>query len=499
MDNRKESFDQRFLAPLKHRPDLEPDESFIEKLRSELIEGRKVPISGNRSFRWPILVPVVMTVMLFTLLTASLIGSKSESEQSQPVKTIDAEKKDKSEEERSERERDIYTITGNNEAFQQIYQTVTKSTGSPNAARELVFYFDALQQGDEVYIKDVLLYEYYDNNINEVLKYYEKVDFSTINVEMVEIDEKGRELVTFTFVDKETKTQVKRRLLLDMSDEKNIRIFDSIGPEKNNAIKDEKVKEKAEYLEKNFRLGMTEEEVKTAFGQDFNEFVNADAEDGSVKDWLYQFYVDKGTVSKVPDKGIVDFENLRSQNIGIQFWIGWSPEEKVMRMSMFYTLNGKVFAKLLRSDGSLVVEEQRSGEVLLDSTPFKLDEQEMLAYELFKQNHSSKHLKDLPPLSIAKLYVQARLDSDPETEYALYTTRSEHVRWSKAEHIQDSSEFSSSSEEILAAFQGIQGGEFVETSDYEGYLKFESKNGVQGFRLIKDLDGVWKVGFMPIQ
>lgn len=497
MDNRKESFDQRFLASLKHRPDLEPDESFIEKLRSELTEGRKDTISGNKSFRWPILVPVVMAVMLFTLLTASFIGSKSESEQSQPIKTIDADKKDKSEEERGER--DIYKITGNNDAFQQIYRTVTKSTGSPNAARELVFYFDALQQGDEEYIKDVLLYEYYDNNINEVLKYYEKVDFSTVNVEMVEIDTRGRELVTFTFVDKETKIQIKRRLLLDMSDEKNIKIFDSIGPEKINSIKDEKVKEKAEYLEKNFRLGMTEEEVKTLFGEEFDEFVDADAEDGSVKDWLYQFYVEKGTVSKVPNKGIVDLENLHSQNIGIQFWIGWSSEEKVMRMSMFYTLNGKVYAKILRPDGSLVEEVQQSGEVLLDSTPFKLDEQEKLAYDLFKQNHSSKHLKDIPPLSIAKLYVQAQLDNDPETEYALYTTRPEHVRWSKAEHLQYSSKFSSSSEEILAAFQGIQAGKFVETSDYEGYIKFENKNGVQGFRLIKDLDGVWKVGFMPIQ
>ena len=316
---------------------------------------------------------------------------------------------------------------------------------------------------------------------------------------MVEIDTQGRELVTFTFVDKETKIQIKRRLLLDMSDEKNIKIFDSIGPEKINSIKDEKVKEKAEYLEKNFRLGMTEEEVKTLFGEEFDEFVDADAEDGSVKDWLYQFYVEKGTVSKVPNKGIVDLENLHSQNIGIQFWIGWSSEEKVMRMSMFYTLNGKVYAKILRPDGSLVEEVQQSGEVLLDSTPFKLDEQEKLAYDLFKQNHSSKHLKDIPPLSIAKLYVQAQLDNDPETEYALYTTRPEHVRWSKAEHLQYSSKFSSSSEEILAAFQGIQAGKFVETSDYEGYIKFENKNGVQGFRLIKDLDGVWKAGFMPIQ
>lgn len=376
---------------------------------------------------------------------------------------------------------------------------MAKSTGSQTAARELVYYLDALEKGDEQYIRDVLLFEYYDNKLQEVIEYYQSADFSTIEIEMVESLQNGRSMVTYSFHDKEKNDRIKRRLLLDLSDGKHIKVFDAILPASINANKDDMVREKAAFLKENFKLGMTEKEVLQIFGNDYEEFVDSDAEDGSIKDWRYQFFMEKGTSSNVPNKSIVDYENLVNQNIGIQFWIGWSSDNKVMRMSMFYTLNGKVNATLLRADGSVVEEVQKTGEIILDSTPFTLDEKEKAVYDLFKNDKATKHLKNLPPLSISKLYIQAQLDDDPETQYALYTTRSERIMWSKEEHIKESKKYQSSKEEILTAFQGLQTGKFVKNNDEEGYIKFENKNGMQGFSMSMDPDGVWKVNFMPIQ
>lgn len=500
MDNRKqESYDQRFLAPLKNRPGLEPDEHFVEKLRTEISQERKInnlPIEPK--WRWPVLVPMAMAVLLFSVLTASFVGTNLNMQKAESNETS-VEKDNKETIEVNKEERDIYKITARNQAYQDIYRHVTKSTGSPAAARELVYYFDALENGDKKYISQVLLFEYFDNEVEEVMDYYRKVDFSTIEVEMIEQSDNGRELVTISYHDVQKNDRVKRRLLLDLSDQKHIKIFDSITPAAVNKNKDTLVKEKVEYLRENFKLGLSETDASRIFGTDYKEFVNTDSEDGSVKDWLYQFYVEEGTESQVPNESIVDFENLSNQNIGIQFWIGWSPDKKVMRISMFYTQNGKVFAKLLRPDGTVTEEEQKTGEVILDPTPFTLTEEEKSAYDSLKHNHDSNVLKDLSPVSVAKLYIQANLDRDPETEYALYTTRPDRVLWSMEEHIKESARFKTTREEILAAFQGLQNGVFIETSDFEGYIKFENKNGVQGFSMSKDPDGIWKVGFMPIQ
>jgi hypothetical protein len=498
MDNRKQmSFDQRFLSPLKNRPDIEPDESFVERLRAEITaEENRKQMSSKPRWGWSILVPMAMAVLVFSLLTASFIGTNSNVEKSKSFDKADLADKDELKQNENS-ERDLYKITASNAAFESIYRHVAKATGATTAGRQLVYYFDALKKGDKDFLQKTLVFEYAQNTMEEMVLYYQNADFSTIEVKEVIHAENNQFMVIFHYFDTKKKETIRRRLLIDMSDSKNFYILDSVNLSKQR--KDELVKEKVEQIEKRFKIGMTKEEAEQLFGGEYKEFVNSDAEDGSVLDWQYNFFAEDGAVSHSGYEGIVDFQAIRDQEIGILLTIGWSPENDAMRMSMFYSINGKVHIKGIRPNGTVVEEEQRSGEIVIDQSTFKLSEKESAAYNWFKLNHDRDNLKELTPLSIAKLYVQAGIDGDAETEYALYTSRPDYVMWTKEEHLKNAAASKVSKEEILAAFQGLQNGEFIETSDFEGYIKFENANGMQGFRLIKDDDGIWKVGFMPIQ
>lgn len=60
-----------------------------------------------------------------------------------------------------------------------------------------------------------------------------------------------------------------------------------------------------------------------------------------------------------------------------------------------------------------------------------LSAQEERAYILLQKDLKEQHLDGLDPISIAKLYVQAKLDSKYDVAYALYTDKEGSVQWSK--------------------------------------------------------------------
>lgn len=502
MDNRKhESFDQRFLAPLRNRPDMEPDEKFVERLRTEIAKGQNQEKTIVKpKWQWPILVPMAMTVIIFSVLTASFIGVNTNQEESKVADKTEVISEDTDKEDNvKEKERNIDQLIANNDAYQTIYQQVFKVVGGPTPGKELIYYFDALKKGDQDYLKKKLIFEFYDQPVEEVIKYYQNADFSTLALETIYPDENDILNVSYSYIDSETGKKVRRRLLIQNWDSKDLKISDAVSPADLNEEKDQLVKEKVEFIEKAFKIGLSKEAAKEIFGSEFTVIENSDAEDGTKTYWTYQYLVKPGTISDLDQDFMVDFPNLINQKIGVLFSIGWSPENKALKMSIFYTQEGRVMIKTLRPDGTMTETEQKAGEILYDTTAFQLTEEEKTAYNFFKLDHDLDNLKNLSPISIAKLYVQAGIDGDAETEYALYTTRPEYVMWSKEEHIKFSESDRTTSAQKLSALGGIQNGKFVKTSGFEGYISFENANGSQGFRMIKDPDGIWKVAFMAIQ
>lgn len=57
------------------------------------------------------------------------------------------------------------------------------------------------------------------------------------------------------------------------------------------------------------------------------------------------------------------------------------------------------------------------------SLDFKLSFKEQEVYNNFQKDLNEQYLKELEPISIAKLYVQASLDYNNDVVYALYTDK----------------------------------------------------------------------------
>ncbi|MEH7225184.1 hypothetical protein V7112_15350 [Bacillus sp. JJ1566] len=132
----------------------------------------------------------------------------------------------------------------------------------------------------------------------------------------------------------------------------------------------------------------------------------------------------------------------------------------------------------------------------------ELNEQERAAYEAFKVDHDPEALRNLGPISVAKIYIQANADGDQETSYALYTTREEQVMWSMEkdkEYWEQENQETRDPENYKKSYYGLGSGTFQQMNENEGYISFRTKNGDMGFQMVKDENGIWKVSFMPIQ
>lgn len=136
------------------------------------------------------------------------------------------------------------------------------------------------------------------------------------------------------------------------------------------------------------------------------------------------------------------------------------------------------------------------------SYEFKLSAKEQEVYNNFQKDLNEQQLNGLEPISIAKLYVQARLDNKNDVVYALYTDKEGHVQWTKEEDEKIPNSDRGTREQILKTFKNIEKGKFVQTSDFEGYIEYQSSEDTSsksGFKMIRDDDGIWNVSFKPIQ
>lgn len=105
-------------------------------------------------------------------------------------------------------------------------------------------------------------------------------------------------------------------------------------------------------------------------------------------------------------------------------------------------------------------------------------------------------------MSVAKLYIHASYLGDREVEYALYTDQEEFIQWSQAEDQAIPESDRGTPEQLTQQYRNFEEGRFLQTSKIEGYIKYypNSKNEPpSGFQLIKNVDGIWQVAFMPVQ
>jgi hypothetical protein len=131
------------------------------------------------------------------------------------------------------------------------------------------------------------------------------------------------------------------------------------------------------------------------------------------------------------------------------------------------------------------------------SSDFSLTDEERAVYQVFSDDPTEAHLKNMDPVSIAKIYVQASLDNRQDLLYEMYTDRPEYIGWTKEEQASFPPD---TKENVLHTYKGIEEGEFIQKDDIHGYVRFDNGGeGKMGFQMVKDDDGYWSVGYMPIQ
>ena len=150
--------------------------------------------------------------------------------------------------------------------------------------------------------------------------------------------------------------------------------------------------------------------------------------------------------------------------------------------------------------------------VVMDIGPnkstFMLSSEEQMVFDLFKVSKDDTLLIDLEPISIAKLYIEALLNKDYETQYALYYTEDlgeGGMGWTLEEYLKIPEKDRGTEDFIYKSLTPLANGEFIQTEEDFGYIKYErveegSSEAINmGFQMKRGENNIWKVCFMPIQ
>jgi hypothetical protein len=262
---------------------------------------------------------------------------------------------------------------------------------------------------------------------------------------------------------------------------------------------DKEILDKVNFLQSNIPIGMTEIEVINLLGENYMEIDNSDSESGSVKQIGYNFLIsDSADLLKITHE--IDVERIQNREIGVQFYIGFSNKYEVLWTTINFAEGDSVIMMSKGINGRWV--ERIYPDSTLDVIRFTLTPEEDVIYQKFLQDLDENHLKNIDPITIAKLYIQAKLDKRYDAAYALYTDREGYVQWTKEEDERFPESDRGTIMQTLTTFNNIDSGNFIPDGEHNGYIEYEASKDADaksGFKMIKDEDGIWNVAFMPIQ
>lgn len=476
--NSNDQIEEKLLSSLRGRPDKDPDSHFVQELRHHLTHGGSSQKKRSYTPIKAILSMGAVAAILFVLST-NFFGDYQQATPETPTPIVPEET-------------DFQVLLDSNSAYDELYQQVVKVTGMQEEGKKLVLYLDAAINHRPDVLKSIL-YQPSDEMIEQVQMHYQNVVADSIKLKAIlpDVDNEGFEVI-FSFQRGELEQM--KNLFLRIENEKDLKVEDPMMLINTDMEKDERVQSfffGEDELINELPLGVTKDETRALLGTDFVEVDN--------DIWVYRFLVEEGTPPLTTNPYTVDKENIRNQNIGAELIIDWSPEGEALAITMYYGRSGKWW--IFKRDENGVSNISEDGTVINPENEFSLTDEERNAYEWFRLEQNEENLKGLSPISVAKLYIQAQLDEDYVTEYALYTTRPDRVQWTLEEHLEFSKEplTEEQKKQIISQYKNIELGEFIPSGENEGYISFMGIYGDMGFQMVKDESGVWKVSFMPIQ
>lgn len=113
-----------------------------------------------------------------------------------------------------------------------------------------------------------------------------------------------------------------------------------------------------------------------------------------------------------------------------------------------------------KTEQKVIEDKTVQDKVIIDDSStelnlFELTAKEEEVYDNFQKDLDLKHLSELKPISIAKLYVKAGFDKKYDVKYALYRDREGDVYWSKEEDEKIPETHRGSDEQIMKHFKNI--------------------------------------------
>ena len=210
----------------------------------------------------------------------------------------------------------------------------------------------------------------------------------------------------------------------------------------------------------------------------------------------------------------IEFDDAEQQEI-FQYYFGYryhfnKPQRDYIDVD-FEPLSANEYAVYMNDKGhtaQVIKESQIIGKVIgiekLEPT-FTLTTEEQSQYNAFKENYDMSVLVGVEPLTITKMYLQAEMERDYETQNALITTREGPARARIVRDLQNTQKlkeyyFSEDIQRLLSAyrFNGIERGQFEQRSENGGVINFFPPNSGSmetSVGMLKNEQGIWQASF----
>ncbi|MFJ7738372.1 hypothetical protein ACIQ2D_18815 [Lysinibacillus sp. NPDC097287] len=215
----------------------------------------------------------------------------------------------------------------------------------------------------------------------------------------------------------------------------------------------------------------------------------------------------------------IEFDDAEQQEI-FQYYFGYryhfnKPQRDYIDVDID-PLSTNEYAVYMNDKGhtaQVIKESQIIGKVVgiekLEPT-FTLTTEEQSLYNAFKENYDMSLLQGAEPLTITKMYLQAEMELDYETHYALLTTREGPARAQIEHYLKNTQKikeyyFTEDIQRLLNAyaFNGIERGQFEQRSENGGVITFIPTNSGSletSAGMLKNEQGIWQPSFSrPIQ
>ncbi|WP_052344311.1 S26 family signal peptidase [Bacillus ndiopicus] len=227
----------------------------------------------------------------------------------------------------------------------------------------------------------------------------------------------------------------------------------------------------------------------------------------------------------VIEQGRVLVNNEELQIHGLNKKIDKMTQDNPMTNPYFFHRKGEatdrfIDQKMLANENEWIIYNNEGGHTILNITnaqiagkvigvqkfepTFELNTEEKALYEAFKASHNLELLRNIAPLTIAKIYIVAEMEQEYSMYKALFTTiddeETREVRdyIKKAQPVREAY-FTKEIEQLGAAkvFAGLETGEFIQQSeDYGTITFFSSIDGMETRVTMRKNDkGIWQPAF----